>query len=66
MAQDRRAVVKNVDMSDEMQNDAINIATHASDRLNVEKDIAAEIKKGFDNNHNPTWRASEAVHLVRL
>ena len=55
MAQDRRAVVKNVDMSDEMQTDAIDIATQALDRFNIEKDIAAYIKKEFDKKYNPTW-----------
>ena len=47
MTQDRRAVVKNVDMSEEMQTDAIEIATQALDRFNIEKDVAAYIKKEF-------------------
>lgn len=55
MSQDKRAVVKNVDMSDEMQTDAIDIATQALDRFNIEKDIAAYIKKEFDKKYNPTW-----------
>jgi dynein light chain LC8-type len=55
MEQDRRAVVKNADMSDEMQTDAIDIATQALDRFNTEKDIAAYIKKEFDKKYNPTW-----------
>jgi dynein light chain LC8-type len=62
MAQDRRAVVKNVDMSDELQTDAIDIATQALDRFNIEKDIAAYTKKEFDKKYNPTshcvvWRS---------
>jgi dynein light chain LC8-type len=55
MAQDRRAVVKNVDMSDEMQTDAIDIFTQAMDRFNIEKDIAGFVKKEFDKKYNPTW-----------
>ena len=55
MAQDKRAVVKNVDMSDEMQTDAIDVATQALDRFNIEKDIAAFIKKEFDKKYGPTW-----------
>merc|ERR1712032_970683 len=35
---DRKAVIKNADMSEEMQ-----------------KDIAAYIKKEFDKKYNPTW-----------
>jgi dynein light chain LC8-type len=54
MAQDRRAVVKNVDMSDEMQTDAIDIATRAIDRFKFGVDIAAYIKKKFDKKYNPT------------
>lgn len=41
----RKAVVKNVDMSEEMQQDAIDVATHAFEKFNIEKDIAAYIKK---------------------
>lgn len=41
----RKAVVKNADMSEEMQQDAIEIATQAVEKYNVEKDIAAHIKK---------------------
>lgn len=41
----RKAVVKNVDMSEEMQQDAIDVATQAFEKFNIEKDIAAYIKK---------------------
>ncbi|GFG28951.1 hypothetical protein Cfor_00353 [Coptotermes formosanus] len=37
---ERKAVIKNADMSEEMQQDA---------------DIAAYIKKEFDKKYNPTW-----------
>ncbi|KAF7458347.1 Dynein light chain 1, cytoplasmic [Cryptosporidium felis] len=42
-------------MSDEMQQDAIACAAAALERHNVEKDIAAYIKKEFDRKYNPTW-----------
>jgi dynein light chain LC8-type len=42
-------------MSDEMQSDAIDIASQAVDRFNIEKDICAYIKKEFDKKYNPTW-----------
>ena len=55
MSQDKRAVVKNVDMSDDMQNKAIDTAIQALDSFNIEKDIASFIKKEFDKTYNPTW-----------
>ena len=42
---DRKAVIKNADMSEEMQQDAIDIAVQALEKFNIEKDIAAFIKK---------------------
>jgi dynein light chain LC8-type len=44
-----------LDMPDEMQTDAIAIANQALDRFDIEKDIAAYIKKEFDKKYNPTW-----------
>lgn len=67
---DRKAVIKNADMSEEMQQEAIECATQALEkwvvfvcfsfviyvfRYNIEKDIAAYIKKEFDKKYNPTW-----------
>lgn len=52
---DRKAVIKNADMSEEMQQDAVDCATQALDKFNIEKDIAAHIKKEFDKKYNPTW-----------
>lgn len=34
---------------------AVNAATLALDKYNIEKDIAAYIKKEFDKKYNPTW-----------
>lgn len=45
---ERKAVIKNADMSDEMQQDAVEVATQAMEKFNIEKDIAAYIKKEFD------------------
>ena len=42
---DRKAVVKNADMSEDMQQDSINISIQAMEMFNVEKDIAAFTKK---------------------
>jgi dynein light chain LC8-type len=52
---ERKAIVKNSDMTEDMQQDAINVATKAIDSYNIEKDIACYIKKEFDRKHNPTW-----------
>ena len=52
---DRKAVIKNADMSEEMQQDSVKCATQALEKYNIEKDIAAHIKKEFDKTCNPTW-----------
>ncbi len=38
---ERKAIIKNSDMTEDMQQDAINVATKAIDSYNIEKDIAA-------------------------
>ncbi len=38
-----------------MQQDAIDCANVALEKFNIEKDIAAYIKKEFDKKYNPTW-----------
>ncbi|KAJ8267194.1 hypothetical protein GJAV_G00139600 [Gymnothorax javanicus] len=52
---DRKAVIKNADMPEDMQQDAVDCATQAMEKFNIEKDIAAYIKKEFDKKYNPTW-----------
>jgi dynein light chain LC8-type len=52
---DRKAVIKNADMSEEMQQNAIDVANLALDKHNIERDIAAYLKKEFDKKYNPTW-----------
>ena len=52
---DKKAVIKNADMSEEMQQDAIDCATQAMEKYNIEKDIAAFVKREFDKKYNPTW-----------
>ena len=44
---EKKAVIKNVDMSEEIQQEAIGCATQALEKCNIEKDIAAYIKKAF-------------------
>jgi dynein light chain LC8-type len=52
---EKKAVIKNADMSEEMQHDAVEVATQAMEKYNIEKDIAAFIKREFDKKYNPTW-----------
>ena len=51
----RQAVVKNADMSEDMQQDAVDCATTALSKFNIEKEVAMYIKKEFDKRYNPTW-----------
>ncbi|EAN98686.1 putative dynein light chain [Trypanosoma cruzi] len=66
---DRKPNVKFADISEEMQNDAMTVATKAIKEHQMEKDIAAHIKKEFDKRYNPTWQciagrsfAADVVH----
>nr|ABF46663.1 neuronal nitric oxide synthase protein inhibitor [Taenia solium] len=53
--QNQKAVVKNADMSEEMQREAVDCANGAMQHQAIEKDIAAAIKKKFDSKYGPTW-----------
>ncbi|CAG8594488.1 7065_t:CDS:2 [Ambispora gerdemannii] len=50
-----KPIVKNVDMNEEMQQEAIECAQAALEKYNIEKDIAAYIKREFDKKHGVTW-----------
>jgi len=51
----RKAIIKNADMGEEMQLEAIDCATTALSKYGIEKDVAAYIKKDFDKRYSPTW-----------
>ncbi|XP_058419235.1 dynein light chain 1, cytoplasmic-like isoform X1 [Diceros bicornis minor] len=51
---ERKALIKNADMSEEIQQDSVEYATQAL-KYNIEKDIVAHTKKEFDKKYNPTW-----------
>ncbi|KAM3180025.1 Dynein light chain Tctex-type [Hymenolepis weldensis] len=55
MSSASKAIVKNADMSDSMQQKAVDVAKGAMDQFSVEKDIAAQVKKAFDKEFGPTW-----------
>lgn len=52
---DKKAVIKNADMVPAMQDEAIRTSLTALEKFNIEKDIAAYIKKEFDKKFAPTW-----------
>ncbi|XP_072172769.1 dynein light chain LC6, flagellar outer arm-like [Diadema setosum] len=52
---EKKLVIKNVDMTEDMQNDATDLAMEAFEKFNVEKDVASFIKKDFDEKYSPTW-----------
>jgi len=49
------AQVKAADMSEDMQQEAIEVAQDAMREYNIEKDIAQFIKKEFDLRKGATW-----------
>ncbi|THD28915.1 Neuronal nitric oxide synthase protein inhibitor [Fasciola hepatica] len=51
----QKAVVKNADMPNEMQQHAVEICAEAVRRYDMEKDIASYIKKDFERKYGPTW-----------
>lgn len=55
MSTDSKILVRNVDMSEEMHQEAIECATQALEKYNIEKDIAAYIKREFDKKYGSTW-----------
>jgi len=52
---ERKAVIKNADMTEDMQQDSIDVAAQAFEKYAVEREIAAFIKKEFDRKYGPTW-----------
>lgn len=47
--------IKAADMTDEMQQESVEVAKEAMDKCSMEKDIAMHIKKTFDERKGPTW-----------
>ena len=52
-------------MSEDMQQDAVDCASQALTKYNIEKDVAAFIKKEFDKKYNPTWHVSYVTHETK-
>ncbi|KAF4630806.1 hypothetical protein G7Y89_g7326 [Cudoniella acicularis] len=49
------AQIKSADMTDDMQQEAIDVAQEGMSKYTIEKDIAQFIKKTFDERKGPTW-----------
>ncbi|VDP72130.1 unnamed protein product [Echinostoma caproni] len=60
---ERKAIVKNADMNEDMQQDAVEIAVDGIERYSVEKDIAAHVKKEMDKRFGPTWHCVCGRHF---
>ena len=58
-------MIKNADMSEDMQQDSVDCATQAMEKYNIEKDIAAYIKKvRADRTVHSRAYLSVPAHLV--
>ncbi|BEJ15486.1 hypothetical protein CspHIS471_0500910 [Cutaneotrichosporon sp. HIS471] len=57
------AVIKSVDMSEEMQKVAVKVAAEALAKYTVEKDAAMIIKKEFDRLYSTTWHCVVGKHF---
>ncbi|GAQ33541.1 rhodopsin family protein [Aspergillus niger] len=49
------AQIKSVDMTEDMQQEAVEVAIEAMDKYHIEKDIAQYIKREFDSRKGATW-----------
>ncbi|XP_042721538.1 dynein light chain 2, cytoplasmic-like [Lagopus leucura] len=52
---ERKAVIKDTDMLEEMQEQAVQCAVLAVEKYSVEREIAALIKREFEKMYSPTW-----------
>ncbi|KAK9472653.1 dynein light chain type 1-domain-containing protein [Dipodascopsis tothii] len=60
---DGKAVIKSTDMSEEMQGVVVDLAIHAMEQYNIEKDIAAHIKKELDYRFGTAWHSIVGRHF---
>ncbi|KAM0344391.1 hypothetical protein ACHAPU_007575 [Fusarium lateritium] len=49
------AQIKSADMTEDMQQECIEVAQEAMAKFTIEKDIAQHIKRTFDERKGPTW-----------
>ncbi|KFQ68878.1 Dynein light chain 1, cytoplasmic, partial [Phaethon lepturus] len=63
---DQAAVIKGTDMSEEMQQGAVEHATPSLEECNIDRDIAAHIKRisEFNRKYNPNWQCAVGRNFV--
>ncbi|NWH23887.1 DYL1 protein, partial [Grus americana] len=63
---DQLAMIKDTDMSEEMQQDAVECAIQCLEECRVERDIAAHRRRisEFDKKYNPTWHGTVGRDFV--
>ncbi|URE22428.1 Acyl-CoA dehydrogenase, C-terminal domain [Musa troglodytarum] len=61
-----KIVMKSIDMSEKMRNDAIDCARAAFEKHRLEKEIAEYIKKEFDKKYGQTWHCIVGRNFVIL
>jgi dynein light chain LC8-type len=49
------AQIKSADMTEDMQQEVVEVAQEAMAKFTIEKDIAQHIKRTFDERKGPTW-----------
>ncbi|XP_063962645.1 uncharacterized protein LOC135155960 [Lytechinus pictus] len=61
---DQKPVIKSVDMTEDMQDRALDLGVDAMERFQTEKDRAAHIKKTFDLEFDTTWHVIVGKHFA--
>ncbi|VDP77385.1 unnamed protein product [Echinostoma caproni] len=51
----RKISIRGSDMAEEKQQDAITVTLEALELYDMEKNVAAHVKKVFDKKYGPTW-----------
>ena len=55
MTDERKCVIKNADMKEDMQQEVVDCIAQAMEKFTVEKDIAATVKKDLDKKYPGSW-----------
>nr|VZI24858.1 unnamed protein product [Spirometra erinaceieuropaei] len=63
MAENRKVTIRSFDMSPEVKDDAVRLALLAVSKYEIEKDMAAFVKKEFDRRHGETWHCIVGKHF---
>mmetsp|Transcript_27792 Transcript_27792/g.20175 ORF Transcript_27792/g.20175 Transcript_27792/m.20175 type:complete len:81 (+) Transcript_27792:29-271(+) len=64
MSTERTVTWKICEMTQEMQQDVENQVNRAIDKSMIEKEIAEDIKRFFDNKYAPNWHCVVGKHFA--